>query len=123
LQASVGIPSRPSGGASDRPLVLQGRCRPGKPRVAVPLLTAAYFILRDAAPYHDLGGDHFERRNKAEAICPLVRRLADLGCDVEVKSAAWPPTFERALLSRLSLVKPSPSPACLSPRGPFLPLW
>jgi len=31
----------------------------------------------------------FERRDKTKTIRRLVRRLADLGCTVEVKTAAW----------------------------------
>ena len=38
--------------------------------------------------YHDLGSDHFERRDKAKIIGRLVRRLRDLGCEVDVKHAA-----------------------------------
>lgn len=56
--------------------------------VAASMLTAAYFILRDAVPYKDLGPQHFERHDAAKTIGRLVRRLQDLGCEVEVKHAA-----------------------------------
>jgi transposase len=56
--------------------------------VAASMLTAAYFMLRDGVEYRDLGPDHFDRRDKTKAISRLVRRLSDLGCEVEVKHAA-----------------------------------
>lgn len=56
--------------------------------VAASMLTACYYILRDQVPYRDLGPDHFARRDKAKTIGRLVRRLRDLGCEVDVKHAA-----------------------------------
>jgi transposase len=56
--------------------------------VAASMLTAAYYMLRDGVEYRDLGQDHFDRRDKAKAITRLVRRLEDLGCEVELKRAA-----------------------------------
>jgi transposase len=56
--------------------------------VAASMLTAAYYMLRDGAEYHDLGADHFDRRDKAKAISRLVRRLNDLGCEVQLKHVA-----------------------------------
>ena len=56
--------------------------------VAASMLTACYHMLRDGAPYHDLGPFHFDRRDKSKTIRRLVRRLTDLGCDVEVRPAA-----------------------------------
>jgi transposase len=55
--------------------------------VAASMLTAAYYILRDGVPYHDLGPAHFDRHDKTKTIGRLVRRLKDLGCHVEVKAA------------------------------------
>ena len=52
------------------------------------MMTAAYYMLRDCVEYQDLGPDHFDRLDKTKAISRLVRRLNDLGCDVEVKTAA-----------------------------------
>jgi len=49
---------------------------------------ACYYMLRDGVPYRDLGADHFARRDKAKTIGRLVRRLRDLGCEVDVKHAA-----------------------------------
>jgi transposase len=56
--------------------------------VAASMLTAAYHMLRDGVEYQDLGPDHFERRDTTKAINRLVRRLQDLGCEVELKHAA-----------------------------------
>lgn len=56
--------------------------------VAAAMLTAAYYMLRDGVEYRDLGADHFDRRDKAKVISRLVRRLTDLGCQVELKQVA-----------------------------------
>jgi transposase len=53
--------------------------------VAASMLTACYFMLRDGVEYRDLGSDHFTRRDKAKAVDRLVRRLRDLGCEVQLK--------------------------------------
>lgn len=52
--------------------------------VAASMLTAAYHMLKNGVEYHDLGADHFTRRDRSKAILRLVRRLNDLGCDVQV---------------------------------------
>jgi transposase len=56
--------------------------------VAASMLTAAYFMLRDGVEYQDLGPDHFDRTDKPKTIRRLVRKLEQLGCQVEVKGAA-----------------------------------
>lgn len=56
--------------------------------VAASMLTGIYFMLRDGVEYRDLGPGHFDRRNKTHLIKRLVRRLTDLGCDVEVRAHA-----------------------------------
>ncbi len=56
--------------------------------VAASMLQAAFFMLRDGVEYRDLGSNHFERRDKTKAIGRLIRRLGDLGCQVEVKAVA-----------------------------------
>ena len=55
--------------------------------VASSMLTAAYFMLRDGAEYHDLGPHHFEQRDKEQLAKRLLQRLRDLGVAVEVKAA------------------------------------
>ena len=56
--------------------------------VAASMLTACFHMLRNKVAYRDLGAHHFERRDKAKAIDRLVRRLRELGCEVELKRAA-----------------------------------
>jgi transposase len=56
--------------------------------VAASMLTAAYFMLRDGVEYEDLGPDHFDRRDRTKVIHRLVRRLRDLGCDVQITPQA-----------------------------------
>lgn len=56
--------------------------------VAASMLTACFHMLRDGVEYRDLGSAHFDRHDKNKTISRLVRRLHDLGCDVEVKHAA-----------------------------------
>ena len=55
--------------------------------VAASMLTATYFMLRNGVEYHDLGGRHFAERYKHETAKRLLRRLRDLGVEVEVKAA------------------------------------
>jgi transposase len=51
--------------------------------VAASMLTAAYFMLRDGVEYEDLGPDHFDRHDKTKTIRRLLKRLANLGCNIE----------------------------------------
>lgn len=56
--------------------------------VAASILTAAYYIMRDDIPYKDLGPNHFERINKHKVAAQFVRKLHNLGYQVEIKEAA-----------------------------------
>jgi transposase len=56
--------------------------------IAASMLTACYFMLRDEVQYKDLGPQHFDRHDKGKTIGRLVRRLQDLGCEVDIKRAA-----------------------------------
>jgi len=56
--------------------------------VAASMLTAAYHMLKNGIEYHDLGADHFSRRDRSKAIQRLVRRLNDLGCEVQLNPQA-----------------------------------
>jgi transposase len=56
--------------------------------VAASMLTDAYHMLHDGVEFHDLGSQHFVQRDKAQIAKRLVRRLRDLGMDVEVKQPA-----------------------------------
>jgi hypothetical protein len=52
------------------------------------MLTAVYHMLKSDVEYHDLGPDHFDRRDKAKLARRLVSRLADLGFTVIIQPAA-----------------------------------
>jgi transposase len=56
--------------------------------VAASMLTAIYHMLKNGLEYRDLGAQHFSRRNPAKAIQRLVRRLNDLGCEVQLTPQA-----------------------------------
>lgn len=55
--------------------------------VAASMLNAAYYILRDGVPYKDLTGTYFDSRDRTKLAKRLIRRLSDLGVQVEVRNA------------------------------------
>ena len=56
--------------------------------VAASMLTAVYFMLRDKAPYRDLGAAYFDRRDQTKIANRLRRRLESLGFSVQMQPAA-----------------------------------
>jgi transposase len=56
--------------------------------VAASMLTAAYHMLQSGVVYQDLGSLHFDTRDRRKLVQRLVRRLGDLGVEVELKGAA-----------------------------------
>jgi transposase len=56
--------------------------------VAASMLTAAYHMLRTGAVYEDLGERYFDARDRLKLVRRLVRRLGDLGIQVQVTEAA-----------------------------------
>jgi transposase len=56
--------------------------------VAASMLNAAWHMLKDRVEYTDLGAEHFARRDRSKAILRLVRRLNDLGCQVQIAPQA-----------------------------------
>lgn len=70
-------------------LRLKSRRGPKKAIVAVAasMLTAVYFMLRDGVEYRDLGGRFFTERDRDDTTKRLIRRLRQLGVEVEVKAA------------------------------------
>jgi transposase len=52
--------------------------------VASSMLTCAYHMLKNGVEYRDLGADHFARRDREKMIQGLVRRINDLGCEVQL---------------------------------------
>jgi transposase len=53
--------------------------------VAASMLTATYYMLREGIGYRELGSQHFDRQDKSKTIRRLLRRLTDLGCEVQMK--------------------------------------
>ena len=56
--------------------------------VAASMLTDVYYMLRDGVEFHDLGDQYFVQRDKQHLTKRLLRRLHDLGVEVEVKTKA-----------------------------------
>ena len=56
--------------------------------VAASMLTAVYYLLRDAVPYRDLGANYFDRRDQTKIANRLRRRLEALGFSVQMQPAA-----------------------------------
>lgn len=56
--------------------------------VAASMLTACYHMLKNGVAYCDLGAHHFTRRDRSKAILRLVRRLNELGCEVQLSEPA-----------------------------------
>jgi transposase len=48
------------------------------------ILVIAYHVLRDRAPYEDLGYRYFDERDREATQRRLIRRLRDLGCEVTI---------------------------------------
>jgi transposase len=71
-------------------LRLKARRGPKKAIIAVAasMLTAAYHMLKNGTEYRDLGAEHFTQRERSKLVSRLLRRLTDLGCDVQVTEQA-----------------------------------
>jgi transposase len=69
---------------------LKSRRGPKKAIVAVAasMITAMYYMLRDGVEFQDLGSQYFTQHDKNQITTRLLRRLRDLGVEVEVKNAA-----------------------------------
>ena len=52
------------------------------------MLTAVYHMLSRQTSYDDPGFDYFDRRDKTKVANRLIKRLRDLGMNVEVISGA-----------------------------------
>jgi transposase len=50
--------------------------------VAASMLTAAWHMLRNGTPWHDLGAAHFDRADAAKTANRLIRRLQQIGYQV-----------------------------------------
>ena len=56
--------------------------------VAASMLTSAYHMLRTGVEFEDLGSQYFTQQDKERMTKRLVRRLHDLGVEVEIKQPA-----------------------------------
>ncbi|EDM79883.1 transposase [Plesiocystis pacifica SIR-1] len=56
--------------------------------VAASILTAVYYMLREGAPYRDLGPDYFDRLDRNKLLKRLVRKLENLGYEVDLTQVA-----------------------------------
>ncbi len=56
--------------------------------MAASILTAAYFMLSRGTDYHDLGPTSLERGDRQKVARRLVRKLAELGFQVDLRDAA-----------------------------------
>ena len=54
------------------------------------LLITVYYMLRDNKPYNDLGVDYFDKINPQQKIRYHVRKLQELGQQVEISAMAEP---------------------------------
>lgn len=69
---------------------LRARRGPQKAIVAVAssILSAIYYMLRDDKDYQDLGADFFRKHDAEQSARKLVRRLQNLGYEVELRKLA-----------------------------------
>jgi transposase len=90
VQSAWAATRRPASYTQAQFLRLRARRGPKKAIVAVAasILTAAYHILRNDVPYHDLGADHFTRHDRTKTVNRLARRIRQLGYEVELRPAA-----------------------------------
>lgn len=56
--------------------------------VAASILTSAYHMLKDGTEYNDLGSAFLDKLGSERRIKSLVKRLTDLGCEVQITKAA-----------------------------------
>lgn len=70
-------------------LRLKSRRGPKKAVMAVgaSILTAAYHMLKSNVPYRELGPDYFDRLQKDRLLKRLVRKIEELGYEVDLKAA------------------------------------
>jgi hypothetical protein len=61
---------------------------PGVSDIVANVIVAEIGILRDGTEYRDLGPEYFAQRDQSKTISRLLRRLNNLGLQVEVKPTA-----------------------------------
>jgi len=60
--------------------------------VAASMLTAAFYILERGVAYQDLGKDYFDGRDRKKITLRLIKRLTDLGMNIENEGGKVPAT-------------------------------
>jgi transposase len=90
VQAAWAATRKKDSGLRAQYLRLKSRRGPKKAVIAVAaaMLTSAYFMLQRGVPYTDLGPSHLDARDPQKTAQRLVRRLNDLGFEVELRHAA-----------------------------------
>jgi len=90
VQAAWAATRKKDSGLRAQYLRLKSRRGPKKAVIAVAasMLTSAYFMLQRGVPYADLGPSHLDARDPKKTAQRLVRRLNDLGFEVELRRAA-----------------------------------
>jgi len=94
LKSALVQAAHAAGRTKDNYLAAQFRrlaARRGKKRAAIAvahsILVIAYHMLRNGTEYRELGGDYFDKRNKAQLQRNLVKRLEGLGLTVTLVPA------------------------------------
>lgn len=69
---------------------IAARRGPNRAAVAVAhsILVSVYYMLLRKTPYHDLGGDYFEKRNSAAVANRAIKQLEQLGYRVSIEPAS-----------------------------------
>jgi hypothetical protein len=52
--------------------------------VARTILEICYYMIRDNTPFHELGADYFNNRNRTDIMKRSVKRLESLGFNVSI---------------------------------------
>lgn len=90
VQAAWAATRKKDSGLRAQYLRLKSRRGPKKAVVAVAasMLTSAYFMLQRGVPYTDLGPSYLDAQKPEKTAQRLVRRLINLGFEVEIRRAA-----------------------------------
>jgi transposase len=66
--------------------------RRGKKRALIAvghkILIASYYILKDKVEYKELGADYLESRRKSKKVDRYMKRLKEMGYEIEIKKTA-----------------------------------
>jgi transposase len=81
--------------------------------VAHRVLVIAYYIIRDGSVYHELGGDHYDRRNSERTARRLTQRLERIGYQVTltVRDQSAPNSTDRPIRNGTTRWDPTRTPS------------